>query len=155
VTGRGEGNAAQADRQRWMSVLAKAPPNALQSLWSGLALAPEYRLTRPPETGMVMTQGRQGGTGDPFCLAEVPVTRCAVELDGGVAGLSYVMGRDRAHAEVAAVCDALLCEGAQRERLLKGLIEPLEAAQAEARDAHSRKSAATKVEFFTMVRGED
>ncbi len=42
----------------------------------------------------------------------------------------------------------------RRAALETSLLRPLETALHEARDRASRKAAATKVEFFTLVRGE-
>ncbi|MGH6917033.1 MAG: phosphonate C-P lyase system protein PhnG, partial [Geminicoccaceae bacterium] len=50
--------------------------------------------------------------------------------------------------------DALLQAPDRRAALLERVVAPLAAAQAEARAAQARKAAATRVEFFTMVRGD-
>jgi len=137
-----------------MSCLAKAPPARLAALWQAAGLAPGFTWLRPPETGAVMVRGRMGGAGGPFNLGEMTVTRCALRLGTGEVGHAYVQGRDRAHAEQAALCDALMQTGAAaavRARVL----EPLAAAMKAARATRARKAAATKVEFFTLVRGED
>ena len=146
--------APQADRQRWMSVLAKAPPQTLETLWSGIDTRPDWTYLRQPETGMVMLRGRAGGTGQRFNLGEMTMTRCAVRLPDGRVGHGYVGGRDREHATRAALVDALMQDAAHRKALETAIIEPLEQAARSARETASRKAAATKVDFFTMVRGE-
>lgn len=143
---------AQA-RQRWLGVLAAAPAGALAEALAREADAPPMRFLRAPETGLVMVRGRMGGTGRRFNLGEMTVTRCAVAA-GGTVGHGYVAGRDKARAEMVARLDALLQMEGRRLRLLRELVEPLAAAQAEARAATARKAAATKVDFFTLVRGE-
>lgn len=140
-------------RQRWMGVLAKARPDEIGKLWERLA-PPAYAWLRRPETGLIMVRGRAGGDGAPFNLGEMTVTRCSVRLEGGPVGHAWVAGRDALHAERAAVMDALLQSPAPTAELVEG-VDALERAQAERRLAASRKAAATKVEFFTMVRGED
>jgi alpha-D-ribose 1-methylphosphonate 5-triphosphate synthase subunit PhnG len=82
------------------------------------------------------------------------VTRCAVETTDGRVGVSYLAGRDPRRAELAAVFDALLQDPARRSALMASVVEPLAARQAEARRAARAKAAATKVDFFTMVRGD-
>jgi alpha-D-ribose 1-methylphosphonate 5-triphosphate synthase subunit PhnG len=144
----------QADRQRWMSVLAKAQPGALETLWGNLGAAPDWTYLRQPETGMVMVRGRAGGTGQRFNLGEMTMTRCAVRLPDGRVGHGYVGGRDKQHATRAALIDALMQDAAQRGALDAAIIAPLEQAARAARETASRKAAATKVDFFTMVRGE-
>ena len=142
-------------RQDWMSILAKAEPAALDRLWSALEVTDGFTTLRPAETGMVMVRGRAGGDGMAFALGEMTVTRCTVRLDGSdVLGFAYVAGRDRRHAEIAARADALLQTG-RRAVVEAGLVAPLREAQAGARDAARRKAAATRVDFFTMVRGEN
>ena len=100
-----------------------------------------------------MVRGRAGGTGAPFNLGEMTVTRCALRLTDGRTGHAYIPGRDRIHAEAAALCDALL-QGAEAERVQSEIIEPLAAAADTARRAEASRAEATKVDFFTMVRGE-
>ena len=95
-------------RQRWMSVLAKADPEALARHWEALEPKPDYRLVRQPETGLVMVRGRVGGTGGQFNFGEMTVTRCAVALEEGPMGQAYIAGRNSDHVEIAAVFDALL-----------------------------------------------
>jgi alpha-D-ribose 1-methylphosphonate 5-triphosphate synthase subunit PhnG len=101
-----------------------------------------------------MARGRAGATGAPFNLGEVSATRAAVRLADGTVGIGYVLGRDKAHAERAALCDALM-QGPRAEAVRATVIAPLAAAEAGRRAARARKAAATRVEFFTLVRGED
>ncbi len=101
-----------------------------------------------------MVRGRAGGTGAPFNIGEMTVTRCALRLRDGTVGHAYVQGRDKAHAERAALVDALMQTDAA-PRIEAAVLGPLAAEAAAARRARSAKAAATRVEFFTMVRGED
>ncbi len=147
-------------RQHWMSVLAKADYETLARHWADLDLKPDYRFVRQPETGLVMVRGRAGGTGGQFNLGEVTVTRCAVVLEDGAPedgpmGQAYVTGRDHGHVEIAAVFDALLQKPELNERISRAVIDPLEDMQKARRRERGAKSAATTVDFFTMVRGED
>jgi alpha-D-ribose 1-methylphosphonate 5-triphosphate synthase subunit PhnG len=146
-----------ADRSRpdWMSVLAKAPPASLKARWEAAGLAPDFAYLRPPECGSVMVRGRTGGTGAPFNLGEITVTRCVVSLAaGGIAGHATVPGRDREHARIAALADALM-QTAEAPRIEAGILAPLAAEAAAAARLRAAKAEATKVDFFTMVRGED
>jgi len=141
-------------RRRWMSVLALASLDELESRWREVA-APPHRMLRRPETGLVMVRGRAGGTGVRFNVGEVTVTRCAVELEGGAVGVAYVRGRDQRHAELAALLDALLQDPESRPGLEQAVVEPLAAAQAARRRAAAERVAPSRVEFFTMVRGDE
>jgi alpha-D-ribose 1-methylphosphonate 5-triphosphate synthase subunit PhnG len=102
-----------------------------------------------------MVRGRAGGTGAPFNLGEMTVTRCTVELAEGAVGHAYVRGRRRRHAELAAVLDALLQDPTRRPALEADVLERLAAEQAGRRRAAEVKAAATRVDFLTLVRGED
>jgi len=82
------------------------------------------------------------------------VTRCVVRLADGRTGYSYLAGRDKAHAELAALADAHL-QGSQPSLWLSDLITALANAQARRRAQKEADTAATKVEFFTLVRGEN
>ena len=139
------------DRQAWMSLLAKATRGRLKALTPDL---PQAKVLRPPEIGAVMVQGRVGGTGSAFNLGEMTVTRCSVQLAEGVVGHAYVQGRDKDHAMRAAILDALL-QTDQHVSLHDAVLNPLRAEADAIRGARAGKAAATKVEFFTMVRGED
>jgi alpha-D-ribose 1-methylphosphonate 5-triphosphate synthase subunit PhnG len=136
-----------------MGLLARALPADLSRLWAALGPEPAFDWLRRPETGMVMLRGRAGGTGAPFNLGEMTVTRASVRLAEGAVGHAMVQGRDAAHARIAALADALMQTGAA-EGLRAGLLAPLAEAEGARRQARAARAAATKVEFFTMVRGE-
>ena len=145
---------AALERKDWMGLLARAPAARLRALWSDLDAGGEVTWLRPPEVGAVMVRGRAGATGAPFNLGEMTVTRCALQLPCGTVGHGYVQGRDKAKAEVAARVDALMqTEAAARVRA--ALLDPLGDEMQAAAGARAEKAAATKVEFFTMARGED
>ncbi|TCO73038.1 alpha-D-ribose 1-methylphosphonate 5-triphosphate synthase subunit PhnG [Rhodovulum euryhalinum] len=138
-----------------MGLLARAPAMALAELWAGFGAEPGFSWLRPPETGAVMVRGRMGGTGAAFNLGEMTVTRCVLKLDeGGAVGHACVQGRDRDKARRAALIDALMQTG-RAEDCRSKVLGPLAARMEEAGRARAARAAATKVEFFTMVRGED
>ena len=139
-------------RRRHMAVLARAPRDDIAALVGGIA-APAFAILKQPETGTVMLEGRAGGAGSRFNLGEATVTRCVIRLESGTMGYSYALGRDKEKARLAALAEALLQEEAPEGPLHAG-VAALASRQAAARDLASRKAAATKVEFFTMVRGE-
>ncbi len=137
-----------------MGVLAEARSSALEAAWEELHERPGYRLLRGPETGLVMVRGRAGGTGTPFHLGEVPVTRCTLEIETGRVGTAYVMGREHRRAELAALFDALLQDPETGPRLRSRVIEPLQQEQQARTGAVREETERTRVDFFTMVRGE-
>jgi alpha-D-ribose 1-methylphosphonate 5-triphosphate synthase subunit PhnG len=147
-------HSSPADRQRWMSVLAKAPVAALEGAWMSLVSPPTYVFLRQPEAGLIMVRGRTGGTGQPFNLGEMTMTRCAVRLAGGQTGFGHVAGRDHRKAELAAVFDGLMQDPDRRGEIEHTVIALLETKQSEIRAAKATAVAASKVDFFTMVRGE-
>jgi alpha-D-ribose 1-methylphosphonate 5-triphosphate synthase subunit PhnG len=142
---------ATAARQRWMSVLARTPCATLEHEWSEKFGEESWTHLREPQIGMVMVRGRAGGAGQRFNLGEMTVTRCAVTLSDGTVGHSYVKGRDRTQAQYAALFDAVML----RDGSAATFIDDLAEFQAKAKHDHARKVAATKVDFFTLVRGED
>ncbi|AHG20904.1 phosphonate C-P lyase [Chania multitudinisentens RB-25] len=145
---------ALQQRQRWMSVLAHSQPAQLRNHWQALNLSPRYHSLRAPEIGLAQLQGRMGATGRRFVLGDMTVTRAVVQLENGGQGYSYITGRDKAHAELCALADALLQQPASHELLQQRLIEPLAALQQEQRQLRARSVAASRVDFFTLVRGE-
>lgn len=167
-----------AARRAWMAVLARTPradlEAALERALHGMA-RPAYDWLRAPETGLAMVRGRVGGTGDPFNLGEATLTRATLRLRasgasgasaasevsadtgdaaGATLGVACHLGRDRRRAELAALADALLQLPEYHATLHRHLIEPFAEQQAERRAQRQRDVAATRVEFFTMVRGE-
>ena len=142
-------------RQRWLAILARADRCALESAWNSVADKPRCEWLRRAETGLVMVRARAGGTGQRFNLGEMTATRCTVQMDGGIRGVGYVRGRDARHAELVALFDALLQQDDRRADVQRDTIEPLAEAQETEKAARARKVNATKVDFFTLVRGED
>jgi len=138
-----------------MGTLARARPAELEAACAVLGPLPAWTWLRRPETGLVMVRGRAGGSGEQFNLGEMTVTRCALALESGTTGISYVQGRDVRHAELAALMDAMLQDPQQQESVLELVVEPLARARRERADVASRKAAATQVEFYTLARGDD
>jgi alpha-D-ribose 1-methylphosphonate 5-triphosphate synthase subunit PhnG len=142
-------------RQGWMGLLARAPSGVLSDLWIKLGIEPRFQWLRPPEFGGVMVRGRMGGTGAPFNLGEITITRCSLRLqDPESVGHGYVQGRDREKARQAALIDALM-QTARAPEIRDALLEPLAQEMQASRNGRAARAAATRVEFFTMVRGED
>ena len=139
-------------RKDWIGLLAKAPEGLLGQLWAAAGIEAAHDWLRPPETGAVMVRGRAGGTGAPFNLGEITVTRCALRLESGQVGHAYVAGRSREKVRIAALCDALMQDEGRAAAVRDAVLAPLAAAAAEAREALAAKAAATKVEFFTIAR---
>lgn len=135
-------------------MLARATLAQLEGRVPAAGELPPLKQVRPPEIGMVMLRGRVGGTGNPFNLGEASVVRCAVRLGDGPLGVAYALGRDKRRAELAALFDALLQDPRHHDDLQCSLIAPLAIAQAQARERTQRDAAGSKVEFFTLVRGE-
>ncbi len=146
--------AEQLARKDWMRILALSERQDIEAACRGLAPLPHYRLVRGPEIGMVMVQGRAGGGGAPFNLGEATVTRCTLQVDHGATGTAYVLGRDRRHAELAALLDALLQNPARQPEVMATVVLPLASTLRARKAEQARKTAATKVEFFTMARGD-
>lgn len=143
-----------SERKAWMGLLAKAPEGRVVALLDAAMARPEFTWLRAPEIGSTMVRGRAGGTGAPFNIGEMTVTRCALTLASGEVGHAYIQGRRKSDAEAAALVDALM-QGASASAVRTTVLDPLKAEQSAAKTARAEKAAATKVEFFTMARGED
>ena len=143
------------ERQRVARMLAHATIQELQAAWSALAEKPTVKPVRGPETGLVMVRGRIGGGGAPFNLGEATVTRATVLLASGTAGHANALGTDKAKARLAAIFDALWQEEASQVFVERELLTPVEARLAAEDRRKAEETAATRVDFFTMVRGDD
>lgn len=141
---------SQNQRQRWLAVLAKAEAAELERRFGELE-TPAFHPLRGPETGLVMLRGRVSGTGSPFNVGEMTVTRCSVVLADGTVGHGYVGGCNARHAEIAALCDALL-QTARHGEIETRVIAPLAGAHEARRQQTAGRAASTRVEFFTVAR---
>ncbi|MAJ35031.1 MAG: phosphonate C-P lyase system protein PhnG [Candidatus Puniceispirillum sp. TMED52] len=142
------------DRKMWLSLLAQSSSEDVKTLWDKAGITCDSEIIRAAEIGAVMVQGRQGGTGAPFHLGEMSVTRCSIKIAEGYIGHGYHQGRSKETAETIAKLDALL-QTDKFELILKSVLKPLEKLVQEKQYSLAAKAAATKVDFFTLVRGED
>jgi alpha-D-ribose 1-methylphosphonate 5-triphosphate synthase subunit PhnG len=144
-----------AGRKALMATLAHAQPQEIANGLKAAEVASDYVELRPVETGLVMVRGRIGGDGQPFNVGEATVTRAAVRLASGEVGFSYLLGRDCDKARLAAICDAVWQNKAKRAAIEHCVLAPIRARQEAERTRKSAQTAATRVDFFTLVRGED
>lgn len=142
-----------ATRPENMAILAKSSVIELEQQVKTLKKLPKYTFLRQPEIGLTMVRGRAGGTGEVFNLGEITITRCVVKILNQT-GFGYVKGRSKRHAELAAVCDGLLQQEEWQDRVYHQVIQPLQTQLRQKQDRQQRQTEATKVEFFTLVRGE-
>lgn len=145
----------QEPRQAIMRTLALADSSKLEEAFDAFEPKPEWSFLRKPETGLVMVRGRIGGGGAPFNLGEMSVTRAAIALKSGETGHAYVAGRDQRKAAIAALVDAMWQREDLKSRTEDEIIAPLERAASEADASKQKQAEATRVDFFTMVRGDD
>jgi alpha-D-ribose 1-methylphosphonate 5-triphosphate synthase subunit PhnG len=143
-----------AGRRAAMATLADARTEEIAALVAALGPLAHVEL-RPVETGLVMLQGRIGGDGAPFNFGEATVTRAAVRIASGEVGFSYVLGRDRDKARLAALCDALWQSETTRDALEREVLAPIRVRLEAERARRREEIAASRVDFFTLVRGED
>jgi len=144
-------NEDQLRRKARMETLARASLSDLENYFQDLPHNPSYGFLREPEIGLVMVRARAGGSGQRFNMGELTVTRCSVQLQQGEVGHAYVKGRNKRHAELAAFLDAHFETRGNDDVFLERLNREV----ADKRKSDSVKAAATKVDFYTMVRGED
>ncbi|KIN71016.1 phosphonate C-P lyase system protein PhnG [Sulfitobacter guttiformis] len=144
----------QVRRKEWLGLLARSSAADVANGWRALGLVQKHTVLRAPEIGGVMVRGRAGAVGAPFNLGEMTVTRASVKLPCGTVGHGYVQGRSKDHALHAAVIDALM-QTDEADRIDAELLTALRDAKVAVMSKRAAKAAATKVDFFTMVRGED
>ncbi len=143
----------QAQRQAVMAALAHAETAEISDRLETVAL-PAHENLREPENGLVMVRGRVGGDGAAFNLGEATVSRAAVRLSTGEVGFGYTLGRDRQKAEMIALCDAMVQSVEFAEIVEAKVVAPLRAAMMTEQNRRAAEAAATRVDFYTLVRGE-
>lgn len=144
----------QSYRQRLLGILAQSDMPAILECWSALNINPECELVRGPETGLIALRGRMGGGGAAFNFGEAIVTRATVKLSNGSIGHAAALGRDPGKAKLSAIIDAVAQDSAMKTEITSKIIDPL-AEKITSRDVRrASETAATKVDFFTLVRGD-
>lgn len=138
-------------RQHWMATLARSDRQAIEERLSEAVPLPGHTRLRGPEAGLVMVRGRAGGSGAPFNLGEMTVTRCSVRNAHGHVGHAYIAGRDGQKAELAAALDAALQDPTLNTLFEERVITPLASALAAADEAVAAEAEATRVDFFTLA----
>jgi len=151
-TNRNEGE-RQARRKAAMLVLAHSGTAEIARCLEAVGI-PAHEDLREPENGLVMLRGRIGGDGAPFNLGEATVSRAAVRLSTGEVGFGYVLGRDRQKAQMIALCDAMVQSEQFSGAVETNVVAPLRTAMVSDRNRKAQETAATRVDFYTMVRGE-
>jgi len=146
-------NTRQAQRKLAMAVLAHSDAADISGRLDAIAL-PAHENLREPENGLVMVRGRIGGDGAPFNLGEATVSRAAVRLSTGEVGFGYTLGRDRQKARMIALCDAMVQSDQFAGSVEANVIAPLRAAIVAKQNRQAAETAATRVDFYTLVRGE-
>lgn len=144
-----------AGRRRCAGLLAGATLIEIHAAWEALTDKPDAKPVRGPETGLVMVRGRIGGGGSPFNLGEATVTRATVALASGTVGHAQALGTDKEKARLSAIFDALWQEEASRDFVEAAILAPVEQRLAAEEAQKAEETAATRVDFFTMVRGDD
>lgn len=141
-------------RKHLMDVLARATLAELKDAFATLSTAPTVFPVRGPETGLIMLRGRIGAGGAPFNLGEATVSRATIRLSSGEIGHGQCLGGDRDKARLIAIFDAL-AQRVEHAQLVGGLVASV-AERLTDEDRHlAEETAATRVDFFTMVRGDD
>jgi alpha-D-ribose 1-methylphosphonate 5-triphosphate synthase subunit PhnG len=141
-------------RRRAMAVLTCSSAEEIARYLAALGSLPAHTQLREPQSGLVMLRGRIGGDGAPFNFGEATVSRCAVRLATGETGLGYALGREHERARLIALVDALIQLEQWQPVLEKNVLTPIEDRLTAEREKATQHVAATKVEFFTLVRGE-
>jgi alpha-D-ribose 1-methylphosphonate 5-triphosphate synthase subunit PhnG len=77
-----------------------------------------------------------------------------VRLATGEVGFGYTLGRDREKARLIALCDALVQSNEFADAVEACVLAPLRAAMISKQNRKAAETAATRVDFYTLVRGE-
>jgi len=144
-----------AARRGAMAVLAQARAEEIELGLRAVMDPVDYVELRAPEIGLVMLRGRIGGDGAAFNLGEATVTRAAIQIASGEVGIAYILGRDPKKARLSAVCDALWQSKRYRDAVERRVLAPIRTRVDAERGRRRGETAATRVDFFTLVRGED
>ncbi len=143
----------QERRRAVMAICAEADAAELRQALGAVGYAGAAEDLRRSGTGLMVARGRIGGDGRPFNLGEATVTRAAVRIESGEAGFAWHLGRDAARTRTAALLDALW-QSPRHRAAVEAALAPVAARLQTEGELQARRTAATKVDFFTLVRGE-
>lgn len=146
--------AATKDRKKWIGLLGCADPKDLEAARDDLTEGLDIRYVVKPETGMIMVQAKSDGSNARFNLGEVTVSRCVLDVKNKYTGTAWIMGSDLRHAELAALFDGLLQDPDYHDLLASTLMKDLKKKQAAKNRQLAEDASDTRVEFFTLKRGE-
>lgn len=150
-----DNNSNTETRQLLLSVLSKSPLESINQYWKNLDISPDYSFLKKSEIGMAMVKAKAGGAGQEFNMGEMTVTRSVIMLNTKEIGYGYTAGRDKKKSVLIALIDACFQTIQWQSIIATKLLNPL---MHELQTQHTRqqeKVDRTKVNFFTMVRGED
>ena len=139
-------------RPEWISIFSKTNESLLKNSLDHINFKENYDVLLGPEIGSIMIQGRAGGSGDKFNLGEATLTKCIVKFQEKT-GYSYHLGRNLIKSEYGAILDALMQIESYHSKLLMYVKEFQEEIQKE-KTKIIAGSSESKVDFFTMVRGD-
>ena len=146
-----EGDALREARRDWLATLVRVP--ASEVIEASNAFGFNVVVLKGPEVGLLMTNGRIHSTGRPFHLGEVSLTKCVLRDDQGLLGYGHIIGRNKQQAKAIALFDLAL----QRNDSAHAALIRLDAWKEEIAEIDAMESEVveeTRVDFFTMVRGE-
>lgn len=146
--------AAQERRKARIEHLGRATRDEMAVVIDAFNAGQAVQDLRGPETGLVMIRGRMGGTGSQFNLGEATVSRSTIRLSSGVVGHGHRLGTDKQAARMAAILDAL-GETLEARKAVEDLVDAVARRTAKEDAQRQDETAATRVDFFTMVRGDD
>ena len=144
-----------AERQRRMSILARASYQDVLTLWNKNPIELEYSIIREPEIGMVQIRGKMGNVGDKFNVGDATMTRASVLLETGEIGHCYMLGRNVKQALLASRIDAVMQIEKYKDMLNIQIINPLENIYKTTKQKQKKEAQTSKVDFFTLERGEE
>ncbi|CAI8291654.1 MAG: Alpha-D-ribose 1-methylphosphonate 5-triphosphate synthase subunit PhnG [Gammaproteobacteria bacterium] len=144
-------NKLREARRDWLATLVRVPANEVIEAANGFDF--NVVTLKGPEVGLLMTNGRIHSTGRPFHLGEVSLTKCVLRDGQGLLGYGHIIGRNKQQARAIALFDLAL----QRDDSAEAALTRLNAWGEEIAEIDAMESEAveeTRVDFFTMVRGE-
>ncbi|MGH1440411.1 MAG: phosphonate C-P lyase system protein PhnG [Cellvibrionaceae bacterium] len=142
------------NRQDSLSVLAKSTLENINKYWNEVNISPDFIFLKKPEVGMVMVRAQTSGETQQFNMGEMTVTRCVVRLESEEMGYGYVSGRNKEKSTLVALIDACSQVPSLKDVVQKKVIDPLSELQIAVEKKQEEKIKPSKVNFFTMVRGE-
>ena len=145
-------NHTLTSRPAWLRLFALSSDQDLENMVRTTQLEQRCQSVLEPQVGIVTVRARISGRGAQFNVGDACVTKAEVLLDNQIKGYATVLGGRARRAKLVAMLDAAMAANVGGH--LHALVQQLADKYVQRNAQRQQAAGKTKVDFFTMVRGD-